>query len=153
MLTLLIEFRRTIGQGFRKLFCRQDRYEVDDTGNEEDEDVARDRTHVMEAERRLDVDRVHMSECSEVNGGDVLRLLNLPKVYRTTTTVGECRCRSRRMVAVRGVSVGLRPGECFGLFGVNGAGKTTTFKMLTGDVNVTRGDAKLNAKESLGIAS
>lgn len=32
-------------------------------------------------------------------------------------------------------------GECFGLLGVNGAGKTTTFKMLTGDITPTAGDA------------
>lgn len=31
--------------------------------------------------------------------------------------------------------------QCFGLLGVNGAGKTTTFKMLTGDTDVTSGDA------------
>uniref|UniRef100_A0A669QXB7 ATP binding cassette subfamily A member 4 n=1 Tax=Phasianus colchicus TaxID=9054 RepID=A0A669QXB7_PHACC len=31
--------------------------------------------------------------------------------------------------------------KCFGLLGVNGAGKTTTFKMLTGDTEVTSGDA------------
>lgn len=31
--------------------------------------------------------------------------------------------------------------ECFGLLGVNGAGKTTTFKMLTGDVKISHGDA------------
>ncbi|CAJ0932906.1 unnamed protein product, partial [Ranitomeya imitator] len=31
--------------------------------------------------------------------------------------------------------------KCFGLLGVNGAGKTTTFKMLTGDIDVTSGDA------------
>lgn len=31
--------------------------------------------------------------------------------------------------------------QCFGLLGVNGAGKTTTFKMLTGDTQVTSGDA------------
>ena len=34
--------------------------------------------------------------------------------------------------AVRGVSVGIAAGECFGLLGVNGAGKSTTFKILTG---------------------
>lgn len=34
-------------------------------------------------------------------------------------------------------------GECFGLLGVNGAGKTTTFKMLTGDIIATDGDAFL----------
>ncbi|KAG7248421.1 hypothetical protein CRUP_026141, partial [Coryphaenoides rupestris] len=31
--------------------------------------------------------------------------------------------------------------KCFGLLGVNGAGKTTTFKMLTGDSDVSAGDA------------
>ena len=31
--------------------------------------------------------------------------------------------------------------QCFGLLGVNGAGKTSTFKMLTGDMAVTSGEA------------
>jgi ABC-type multidrug transport system ATPase subunit len=39
------------------------------------------------------------------------------------------------------ISVGVPEQECFGLLGQNGAGKTTTFKMLTGDVMVTSGDA------------
>lgn len=33
--------------------------------------------------------------------------------------------------------------QCFGLLGVNGAGKTTTFKMLTGDIDVTSGEASV----------
>jgi ABC-type multidrug transport system ATPase subunit len=41
------------------------------------------------------------------------------------------------------MSMGVHPGECFGLLGVNGAGKTTTFKMLTGDLEVTEGNAHL----------
>lgn len=43
--------------------------------------------------------------------------------------------------AVKGISFGVAPGECFGLLGVNGAGKTTTFRMLTGDEIPTSGDA------------
>uniref|UniRef100_A0A8D3DU77 ABC transporter domain-containing protein n=1 Tax=Scophthalmus maximus TaxID=52904 RepID=A0A8D3DU77_SCOMX len=34
--------------------------------------------------------------------------------------------------------------QCFGLLGINGAGKTTTFKMLTGDIPVSGGEAFLN---------
>jgi lipooligosaccharide transport system ATP-binding protein len=35
-------------------------------------------------------------------------------------------------VAVDGISLAVRPGECFGLLGPNGAGKTTTIRMLYG---------------------
>ena len=53
------------------------------------------------------------------------------------------RLSGKRHVAVDKISVGVHKGECFGLLGVNGAGKTTTFKMLTGDVSATSGDAYL----------
>jgi ATP-binding cassette subfamily A (ABC1) protein 3 len=46
-------------------------------------------------------------------------------------------------MAVKGISFGIKPKECFGLLGVNGAGKTTTFKMLTGDEEITTGNAYL----------
>jgi ATP-binding cassette subfamily A (ABC1) protein 3 len=44
-------------------------------------------------------------------------------------------------VAVDNVSFTIPEGECFALLGINGAGKTTTFKMLTGDINPTSGEA------------
>ncbi|CAN8021897.1 unnamed protein product [Ixodes persulcatus] len=51
-------------------------------------------------------------------------------------------CRSYgNTKAVNNLSLGIRRGECFGLLGINGAGKTTTFKMLTGTIKVTAGDA------------
>ncbi|KAI1236667.1 hypothetical protein IHE44_0014920 [Lamprotornis superbus] len=80
----------------------------------EDEDVAEERKRIM-------------------NGGnktDILQLQELTKIYA-----------GRHKPAVDRLCVGIRPGECFGLLGVNGAGKTTTFKMLTGDTDVTSGDA------------
>jgi len=45
--------------------------------------------------------------------------------------------------AVRGISVGVPAGECFGLLGVNGAGKTTTMRMITGDTEVTSGEVRV----------
>lgn len=51
--------------------------------------------------------------------------------------------------AVRGLSVGVRRNECFGLLGVNGAGKTTTFKMLTGEVLPDTGDAAIVGRSVL----
>ena len=51
---------------------------------------------------------------------------------------------NRSFRAVNRLCLGVRRGECFGLLGINGAGKTTTFKMLTGDVEVTQGDAYLD---------
>uniref|UniRef100_A0A182NIG1 ABC transporter domain-containing protein n=1 Tax=Anopheles dirus TaxID=7168 RepID=A0A182NIG1_9DIPT len=49
-----------------------------------------------------------------------------------------------KFVAVNKLSVGVRHSECFGLLGINGAGKTSTFKMMTGDENITSGDAWVN---------
>uniref|UniRef100_A0AAZ3SM87 P-type phospholipid transporter n=1 Tax=Oncorhynchus tshawytscha TaxID=74940 RepID=A0AAZ3SM87_ONCTS len=46
--------------------------------------------------------------------------------------------------AVDRICVGVPAGECFGLLGVNGAGKTTTFKMLTGDTDVSSGEATVS---------
>ncbi|XP_049520051.1 phospholipid-transporting ATPase ABCA3-like [Dermacentor silvarum] len=42
---------------------------------------------------------------------------------------------------LKGLSFGLRAGECFALLGVNGAGKTTTFRILTGELLPHNGDA------------
>ncbi|KAM4021891.1 retinal-specific phospholipid-transporting ATPase ABCA4 [Anomaloglossus baeobatrachus] len=82
----------------------------------EDEDVAQERQRVIKG------------------GGknDILRLKELTKIYA-----------GKHTPAVDKLCIGVRPGECFGLLGVNGAGKTTTFKMLTGDIQVTSGDASV----------
>ena len=44
-------------------------------------------------------------------------------------------------LAVDGISFGVKSNECFGLVGPNGAGKTTTFKMLTGEHDISSGNA------------
>lgn len=57
-------------------------------------------------------------------------------------------------LAVNQLCVGIEHSECFGLLGINGAGKTSTFKMLTGDIKISHGEAfiqgislKTNMKE------
>ncbi|XP_047424587.1 retinal-specific phospholipid-transporting ATPase ABCA4a isoform X2 [Mugil cephalus] len=83
---------------------------------EEDEDVAQER------------ERTYQSRKSN----DILHIRDLSKIYSGTI-----------IPAVDRICVGVSPGECFGLLGVNGAGKTTTFKMLTGDIDVTSGEASV----------
>lgn len=89
---------------------------------DEDEDVARERQRIM----------------NEGGRSDILEVKGLTKIYRM-----------KRKPAVDRLCVGIPPGECFGLLGVNGAGKTTTFKMLTGDTDVTAGEAFLKGDSIL----
>ena len=44
-------------------------------------------------------------------------------------------------IAVKGVSFGVEKGTVFSLLGTNGAGKSTIFKMLTGNVYPSMGEA------------
>mmetsp|Transcript_6465 Transcript_6465/g.11244 ORF Transcript_6465/g.11244 Transcript_6465/m.11244 type:complete len:1019 (+) Transcript_6465:115-3171(+) len=53
--------------------------------------------------------------------------------------------------AVRGISLGIRKGECFGLLGPNGAGKTTTLACLTGELRPpTSGQVFIDGDEVTG---
>ena len=49
--------------------------------------------------------------------------------------------RNNSKVAVDKVNFLVENGDVFGLLGVNGAGKTTTFKMLSGEIKPTSGEA------------
>uniref|UniRef100_A0AAQ5YL96 P-type phospholipid transporter n=1 Tax=Amphiprion ocellaris TaxID=80972 RepID=A0AAQ5YL96_AMPOC len=81
---------------------------------DEDDDVAAERHRIYDGGSKT----------------DILHIKDLSKTY-----VG------RKRAAVNRICVGVPAGECFGLLGVNGAGKTTTFKMLTGDTDVSSGEA------------
>ncbi|XP_044541272.1 phospholipid-transporting ATPase ABCA7 [Gracilinanus agilis] len=83
---------------------------------EEDEDVQKER------------ERVHQGATQK----DVLVLKDLTKIYP-----------GHKKPAVDHLCLGIPPGECFGLLGVNGAGKTTVFRMVTGDIEISEGDAIL----------
>ncbi|XP_063401544.1 phospholipid-transporting ATPase ABCA1-like [Mytilus trossulus] len=91
--------------------------------DEEDEDVAKERVRVLA-------------------GGasdEILTIQNLTKVYQLTGSKG-------KHTAVDRVCLGVPEGQCFGLLGVNGAGKTTMFKMLTGALNITEGNAYIKGE-------
>src|ERR1700758_4804186 len=48
-----------------------------------------------------------------------------------------------KVEAVRGLSLEIQPGECFGLLGPNGAGKTTTIEILEGLLDATGGEVEI----------
>jgi ABC-type multidrug transport system ATPase subunit len=64
-------------------------------------------------------------------GGDVVVIKDMTKTYRGGK------------LAVRGMSLGIPNGECFGLLGVNGAGKTTTLSILTAEFPPSSGQVWL----------
>ncbi len=51
------------------------------------------------------------------------------------------------LVAVRGVSFSLQPGDIFGFIGSNGAGKTTTIRMLATLLEPSNGTASINGAD------
>jgi ABC-2 type transport system ATP-binding protein len=53
------------------------------------------------------------------------------------------RRRTRKVDAVKDISLTIEPGEVVGFLGPNGAGKTTTLKMLSGLLHPTSGEAKV----------
>ncbi|XP_074655833.1 ATP-binding cassette sub-family A member 2-like [Tubulanus polymorphus] len=91
------------------------------TAADEDADVSMERKRVLRGSGRR----------------DMLRIENLTKVYNTK--------KLGNHLAVDKICLGVSAGECFGLLGVNGAGKTTTFKMLTGDILPSSGNAHLSS--------
>lgn len=83
-------------------------------------------------------------ERSSVNNSDeyAVKVVNLVIEY---IIFGKGFCKKKKAtstkVAVKGVTFGVKKGECFGLLGTNGAGKTSTFKVLTGEVLPNYGQA------------
>jgi ABC-2 type transport system ATP-binding protein len=60
---------------------------------------------------------------------------------------------TRRVVAVRDLSLRIEPGEVYGLLGPNGSGKSTTLKILLGLVSPTRGCTEIFGRDSRLVES
>jgi len=70
-----------------------------------------------------------------------LRCQDLRKTYESQASL--FRKPAPPVVAVDGLSLAIRRGECFGLLGPNGSGKTTTVEMLEGLLEPTGGRIEL----------
>jgi ABC-2 type transport system ATP-binding protein len=60
---------------------------------------------------------------------------------------------SRKVVAVKNVTLRIEPGEVYGLLGPNGSGKSTTLKIILGLVSPTRGRTEIFGRDSRLVES
>jgi branched-chain amino acid transport system ATP-binding protein len=65
-------------------------------------------------------------------------------------SVSQCTKRFGGLVAVKDLSMSLRPGDLYGLIGPNGAGKTTVFNLITGVYTPDLGSIELAGKSIHG---
>ncbi|XP_059162621.1 phospholipid-transporting ATPase ABCA3-like [Physella acuta] len=101
-----------------KLECLNVKVESDSYRYKEDEDVAKERKRITETNEH------------KLFKTDAMVMVGVSKRYCSSKTV-----------AVYSTNLGVQEKECLGLLGQNGAGKTTMFKMLTGDIALSNGDA------------
>lgn len=86
------------------------------------------------------------------NGRFVLTPPAAPRACRPVTAALELRDLHfgyGRAAAVRGVSLTLRPGDCYGFLGHNGAGKTTVLRLALGLVRPQRGSVRIFGVDAL----
>ncbi|MFL6504100.1 MAG: ABC transporter ATP-binding protein [Candidatus Udaeobacter sp.] len=60
---------------------------------------------------------------------------------------------TRRVMAVKDLSLRIEPGEVYGLLGPNGSGKSTTLKIILGLVSPTRGRTEIFGRDSRLVES
>lgn len=96
-------------------------------------DSPRDPSALEDSDVAAEKERIRTTDLTTMFETDNMVLRDLTKYYK-------------KFLAVDHLCFGVQHGECFGLLGVNGAGKTTTFKMLTGDIPMTLGNAFIDKK-------
>ena len=64
----------------------------------------------------------------------MIKIKNITKAYRKNSNV------------IENINLTINDGEIFGFIGPNGAGKTTTIKMITGILNIEKGDILIDGK-------
>lgn len=123
--------RKQVGQNvFRRMFGR--RKGADRAERSDHVDADRIRTDDVAAASE---EAVEALSSGEQDGIDAIRRNGDPTAARNDDSAGDT------IVAVKGVSFAVRPGEVFGFLGPNGAGKTTTIRMLATLLEPTTGHA------------
>ena len=68
-------------------------------------------------------------------------------------TVSNLEVQFGKRVLFKDVNLKFTPGNCYGVIGANGAGKSTFLKVLSGDVDATRGSVSFGPGERLSVLS
>lgn len=68
-------------------------------------------------------------------------------------TVSNLEVQFGKRVLFKDVNLKFTPGNCYGVIGANGAGKSTFLKVLSGDVDATRGSVSFGSGERLSVLS
>lgn len=66
-------------------------------------------------------------------------------------TVSDLVLQFGKRVLFQDVNLKFTPGNCYGIIGANGAGKSTLLKIISGDMNPTRGVVSLSPGERLSV--
>ena len=77
---------------------------------------------------------------------DAVTVSGLTKVFKSGVT-------ARPFVAVRDLSLSVKPGEVYGLIGPNGSGKSTTMKVILGLLAPTAGSTRIFGRDSIEVVS
>ena len=59
--------------------------------------------------------------------------------------------RFGKRVLFEDVNIKFSKGNCYGIIGANGAGKSTFLKVLSGEIEPSKGEVSLNKEERLSI--
>ena len=146
ILVFLIEFSYKLAFLLKKKTINQNKLE-----NKEEKDDKK--IHFLDEEKNLKENKSLIEEKNpesiEDKNSDIIepdvKIENLTKVYNTKSLLS-C-SKSSKKQAIKGISFTMKPGTIFGLLGTNGAGKTSTFKILTGDIFPTSGNAYIKSKK------
>jgi len=66
-------------------------------------------------------------------------------------TVSSLALQFGKRILFQDVNLKFTPGNCYGIIGANGAGKSTLLKIISGEMNPTRGNVSLNSGERLSV--